>query len=71
MLRIGTFSAIVVVGAICLPVAGSAQERGYPLKQAWHQCLQYVEQVASRSPEADQERIAQFKACMDRLNVRP
>jgi hypothetical protein len=35
-----------------------------PLETAWHQCLQWVDRTAPRTGENDNQRTAQFKACM-------
>jgi hypothetical protein len=71
MLRIRTFAAFAVVGATFLPAAAGAQQGTLLHRQAWHDCLRYVQQVTSPSPEADQERIAQFMACMTERHVTP
>lgn len=71
MFRIALLSAIAVVGAALLPLAGNAQDRSLLLRHAWHDCLQYVRDVTSPSPEGDFERIAQFKACMAQRQVIP
>jgi hypothetical protein len=71
MLRNRTFAAFAFVGAIFLPAVASAQQGAIVHRQAWHECLRYVQQVTSPSPEADQERIAQFMACMTERHVTP
>ena len=69
MLRIATLSAVAIAFAAGSSTGALAQSVSQ--EQAWHQCIQYVDKMVPRTGENDQERTAQFKACMSRLQVRP
>ena len=74
MIRIGSIvsgSAIVLLTAVSSANIASARHITYAT--AWHQCVQAVDQATPLTGDGntDQTRTAQFKACMDRLNVRP
>lgn len=63
--------AVVLLTTVSFNSIASAQQ--VSREEAWHRCLQAVDQATPRTGDGnnDQTRTAQFKACMEKLNVRP
>jgi hypothetical protein len=74
MTRIGPIAsgfALALLATVSFNGIAAAQQTS--LEQAWHKCLQAVDQATPRTGDGnnDQTRTAQFKACMEKLGVRP
>jgi hypothetical protein len=62
--------ALVVVATV--PFNNIAAAKQMTQEEAWHRCLQEVDQLTPRGVGMnDQTRTAQFKACMKKLHARP